>query len=133
MFEVLADPVAMPRPRVTVIGGHPHAYTPTKAVEAQRRIEIEAYRTLGGEPRFEGPLAVSVVVWLRPPKSMPKKHLGRTWPTTRPDADNYLKLALDACACLWLDDAQVVRAQVTKRYDWGGIAHWAIVVEELDG
>ena len=38
-------------------------------------------------------------------------------PTTRPDADNYAKAALDACnAILFKDDAQVTDLIVRKRY-----------------
>jgi Holliday junction resolvase RusA-like endonuclease len=46
-----------------------------------------------------------------------KKRSENTWKTSRPDADNHLKLVMDALnGILWHDDAQVCAATVTKRY-----------------
>jgi Holliday junction resolvase RusA-like endonuclease len=130
-FVVRADPVAMPRPRITVVGGHPHAYTPSKAVEAQRVIEAAARVALADRPRLEGPLKLSVLVYLRPPKSIPRKLVGVAQPTKRPDLSNFIKLVEDACAVLWQDDAQVVELWAAKRYIWSGEPCWHIQVDEL--
>lgn len=71
---------------------------------------------------FHGALAVDIVVVLPVPQSWPKKRrsealIGSVHPTKRPDADNYLKAALDGMnGIAFADDAQVVRANIVKRY-----------------
>jgi Holliday junction resolvase RusA-like endonuclease len=63
------------------------------------------------EPR-EGPLSVDVTVWATKPKTSKLAF-------PKPDADNYAKTVLDAitkAGNLWLDDTQVVRLVVEKRW-----------------
>ena len=63
-----------------------------------------------------------------------KKRRGK-WKTTRPDCDNVEKLLTDCMTKLgfWLDDAQVARLRVSKRYAEGEQAQitisWREVVE----
>ena len=130
-FEVRADPVPMPRPRVAVRGGRAHAYVPSHASEALWQIRQAAVAALGdGEP-FAGPVSVEVIAYLRQPASIPKRDRLTALPTRRPDADNFAKTAIDGCSPLWADDAQVVTLTVRKRYAIDGPARWVIVVEEL--
>ena len=63
-----------------------------------------------------------------------KKRRGK-WKTTRPDCDNLVKILIDCMTKLgfWLDDAQVARLRVSKRYAEGEQAQitisWREVVE----
>ena len=63
-----------------------------------------------------------------------KKRRGK-WKTTRPDCDNMVKILIDCMTKLgfWLDDAQVARLRVSKRYAEGEQAQitisWREVVE----
>jgi len=113
LFEIFVamEPVAKGRPRVT---GKGFAYTPTKTIQAEHRIQ-EQVATAWPRPVIEGPLVVGIVVQLLKPKSAPKTR--PVWPTTRPDADNYGKLVLDALnGILWRDDSQVVDLRIRKVY-----------------
>ena len=130
-FEVIADPVAMPRPRVAVPGGKAHAYVPTHAAEAMWQIRQAAIAALGDEQPFAGPLIVTVTAYLRQPASIPKRDRLTAMPIKRPDADNLGKTALDGCSPLWVDDAQVVDLAVRKRYAVTGSPRWEIEVEPL--
>ena len=128
-FEVIADPVPMPRPRVAVRGGRAHAYAPSHASAAMWQIRQAAIAALGdGEP-LVGPLAVTVTAYLRQPASIPKRDRLTALPTRRPDCDNFAKTALDGCSPLWRDDSQVVTLTVAKRYAVAGSPRWDISVE----
>ena len=130
-FEVIADPVPMPRPRVAVRGGKAHGYVPSHASEAMWQIRQCALAALGdGEP-FAGPLSVAVTAYLRQPASIPKRDRPTALPTRRPDLDNFVKCLLDGCSPLWRDDSQVVDLTARKRYATDGPARWVIQVEEL--
>ena len=61
-----------------------------------------------------------------------KKRRGK-WKTTRPDCDNVAKLLIDCMTKLgfWLDDAQVARLRVSKRYAEGKQAQITISWREL--
>ncbi len=131
-FEVIADPVAMPRPRVAVRGGKAHGYVPTHAAEAMWQIRQAAIAALGQAEPFTGPLAFTVVVFLRMPGSVPKRDRLTAMPTKRPDLDNYVKTALDGCSPLWGDDSQVVDLVARKRYALTGSPRWDIAVEEVE-
>ena len=125
------DPVAMPRPRVMLRQGRPHAYVPTHASAAMWRIRQAAAEALGQRPPLLGPVEVLVEVFLHPPASLPKKMRGHAQPTKRPDADNFGKTACDGCSPLWGDDSQIVDLRIVKRYAWNQPPHWRIVVREL--
>lgn len=76
--------------------------------------------TMNGRPPLEGPLEVIVAAFWLYPKSMSKKRRGQYgshFYTSRPDADNIIKLIGDALnGIVWRDDSQIVTLQVTKRY-----------------
>lgn len=131
-IEVAAQPVAKPRPRV--VNGH--TYTPTQAREAEHRIR-EAWLQ-AGHGLQTGPLRATVVVVLRRPAA----HFGTgrnggsvraaapTWPTTRPDLDNYVKTVLDGLnGVAYADDGAVVELLARKQF--GELAKWEISVEPL--
>lgn len=81
------------------------------------QIGAEAMR---GRAPLEGPIEVIVAAFWLYPKSMTKKRrgtYGAHFFTSRPDADNIMKLIGDALnGIVWRDDAQIVTVQVSKRY-----------------
>ena len=89
----------------------------------------------GREP-LAGALSATIKVVLPVPKSWPKRKTadalaGKLRPTTKPDADNYAKAALDACnGIVFSDDCQVVDLVVRKLY--GTDPKLVIEVEEAD-
>jgi len=117
-IEVEGPPVAKARARVTRRG----AYTPAKTVEYEGQVALAARLAMGGHAPFNGPLFTMVEVHLPVPRSWPKKKqaaalAGDLLPTTRPDLDNVVKVALDGCAgVVFLDDAQVVECAALKSY-----------------
>ncbi len=130
-FVVYAEPVAQGRPRVAVRGGKPHAYQPARSAQAGWEIRQAARAALGAQEPFSGPLAVTVTAWVRMPASVPKSRRLTAQPTRRPDLDNFVKLTLDGCSPLWVDDSQVVELSAAKRYALDGPPRWAITVEAL--
>ncbi len=130
----LIVPVApVPKARARTVnpnGRRTMTYTPPATVAAEQTIG-EHWRAAYGarKPRARHiPLTVTVVAYLaRPEHQRPRL----VWPTVRPDADNYGKLALDALNKLaWEDDAQVVRMTVVKRYDDN--PRWEITICEQE-
>ena len=115
-------PVAKGRPRISTAGRFPRAYTPAKTARYEDLIKIAAFDRMNGRAPFQGQLTLSVTAYVPIPKSMPKKRQreaveGLVHPTTRPDADNYAKAALDGCnGVLFKDDSQVTDLIVRKRY-----------------
>jgi len=130
-FEVIADPVAMPRPRVAVRGGKAHGYIPSHASEAMWQIRQQAIEALGDRPRFDGPVRLTVTAWVKMPAGIAKRDRATARPTRRPDLSNFVKLVEDGCDVLWLDDSQVVDLHASKRYAVTGSPRWEIEVEAL--
>lgn len=117
-FTIFGDPVAKGRPKFCRRGNFFHTYTPTKTRKAENAIGTEALKHRPAQP-LPGPLEVHIDVFRARPKSMTKRErLTLLHPITKPDADNYAKLILDALnGIMWLDDAQVVDLRVRKFYD----------------
>jgi Holliday junction resolvase RusA-like endonuclease len=130
-FEVPAEPVAMPRPRVAVRGGRAHGYVPSHASEAMWQVRQCALAALGDQAPLSGPLSVDIVAWVRMPANIPRRDRLTARPVKRPDLDNLLKLVLDGCSPLWQDDSQVVELVARKRYAIDGPPRWDIAVEAL--
>lgn len=90
--------------------------------QARNKATIEQIgaAAMDGRPPLEGPLEVHVAAFWLYPKSMSKKRrgtYGAHFFTSRPDADNIMKLIGDALnGIIWRDDAQIVTVQVSKRY-----------------
>lgn len=114
---IYVEPTAKGRPRVTVIGGHAHAYTPAKTRKAEQNI-LALIRTEMKKnfQAFESgtPLAMSVIFYRERPKHLAKRF---TEPVTRPDLDQYVKLCLDALNhYVYSDDSQIVNLHARKKY-----------------
>jgi Holliday junction resolvase RusA-like endonuclease len=101
--------------------GKGFAYTPTATRNAEAWVRSCAAQAWPAAP-LEGALSVSLEIGVAVPRSWPKKRqadalAGAIFPTGKPDLDNQLKLIGDACnGIIWRDDAQIVRAQVSRRY-----------------
>jgi Holliday junction resolvase RusA-like endonuclease len=120
-FTINTDPVGQGRARFTKSG---HAYTPTKTRNAQAVVKLAAEMAMRahGDQCFAGPLELSLRVFIRIPRSKPKKwqaqaRSGAVWPTTKPDLSNIIKLIEDAMTgTVYLDDKQIVSLNVRKLY-----------------
>jgi Holliday junction resolvase RusA-like endonuclease len=116
------EAVAKGRPRFTRARGNVRSFTPAKTARYEQLIALAASDAMAGAVPADGPVTVSVVAHLAIPKSLSKRKradaiAGLLRPCTRPDVDNYLKIALDGLnKVAWGDDSQVVRATVSKRY-----------------
>jgi len=119
---IVTTPTPKGRPRFTSRG---RSYTPAATVKAEHEMAnalLQKTREKGGEWPKTGPLAVSVVFAMPVPESWSKKkqqqaRSNELWHTSRPDADNLLKLVLDAAnGVLWVDDAQLVMVGAGKEY-----------------
>jgi Holliday junction resolvase RusA-like endonuclease len=109
------------RPRFSARGGFARAFTDPKTANAEAWVKACAVQAFTGAP-IVGPVSVQLEIGVAVPKSWPKKRradalAGAIWPTTKPDLDNQIKLIGDALnGIVWQDDAQIVRAVVSRRY-----------------
>lgn len=132
-FVVPGKPVAEGRGRVSTAGGFARVYTPGKTRTEKDRVRRYAADAMGSTRPFEGPLRATITVGLPIPASWPKRRqqaaLAReVRPTSKPDVDNFAKLALDACnGVVYADDAQVVELTVAKWYAAYPAVHVEIV------
>jgi len=130
-FIVAGVPVAKARARA----GRHGFYTPAKTKEAEKRVAKEARRMMAGKEPTGAPLSIDLEFYFEPPKSWSKAKRSdaiarRTHKTSKPDVDNLAKLVKDALnGIVWVDDAQVISAYLTKRYD--AIACTVIKVKEV--
>lgn len=116
-------PKGQPRPRAFARGGKARVFDPGTA-EAWKSAIATAVRDAQPEGiPLDGPLHVSLKCYFPRPKSHYLKSGVRstapTYHTSKPDADNVLKAALDALTQigLWHDDSQVCSVRVLKSYD----------------
>jgi len=113
-------PVAQPRQRHALIGGHVRNYTPADhPVQAYKAAVMLAARQAGVDKPMEGPLCVDIDFYLpRPKRLMRRKDPAGPIPhTARPDRDNLEKATTDALKGLaWRDDSQICDGRVRKWY-----------------
>ena len=116
---IAGDPIAQPRPRVTVRGKHGVAYVPRgHAIHAWRAAIRKGMERCVAESEQAFPvggisLRVAMTFYLRKPKSN-KKPL----PISRPDLDNLAKAVLDSGnGVIWRDDSLVTTLEISKRWD----------------
>lgn len=98
-FTIDGPPVAKGRPRISVIRGKPHAYTPEKTRSAEEALAWQLRAHAPAVPDETSWFAIEAVFYVA--------KLTRS--TRRGDADNFLKLVCDAATgIVWKDDAQVL-------------------------
>lgn len=97
-------------------------YTPAATRDYEDRIREEAVAAMGGRSLLDGAVEVGVVAIMPIPESWPRGKRndaarGLLRPLSRPDADNFLKVACDALnGIVWRDDSQITDTQIRKRY-----------------
>jgi len=107
-------------------------FTPTKQRNAMAAIKDYGALAMAGRPPFDQALRLRVVVVYPWPSSWSARVRERNgiWKTTKPDADNLLKLIKDALEpVIWVNDARIVVVEALKRY--GEIAGVHIRVEAI--
>lgn len=120
MIEIvlLGAPRGKERPRTTKTG---HIYTPQKTRDYEGALKFAAQQVMGDRPPLAGPLEMEMEVIVPISLSWPKKRQeaarsGREWPTKKPDGDNFLKMKDALNLIVWIDDSQIVRERIEKRY-----------------
>lgn len=117
-FEVPGVPVAQPRPRATVRGGHATVYgAPSKHPVNVFKAAVQlAASNAGAVPTYR-PCAMTVTFWFPRPKSMTwkKRDMPAMPCVKKPDCDNLIKSVCDALNSIaYVDDSQVVRVVIEK-------------------
>jgi len=74
----------------------------------------QAMQDSGDLSKFDGPVKVEAVFYLTR-----KRTVTRALPTVPPDVDKLARSLLDSLKGVWVDDAQVVRLEVSKKYATG--------------
>jgi Holliday junction resolvase RusA-like endonuclease len=120
-FEVPGEPRGKGRPRATIRAGHVAVYTDAKTRSEEGAIRMIASAAMRGRPPYEGAVSLYMVAYRSIPASFSKAKRkaalrGELFPTSRPDFDNYSKMADALNEIVWRDDSQVVRAKVLKLY-----------------
>lgn len=119
-LEVPGVPVAQPRQRHVLIGGHVRNYTPSDHPVRMFKATLRLAAQQAGPPElWIGPLAVEIDCYLPRPKSMMRRkdpdgpvpcYIGKDW-------DNLGKAVTDALTgILWHDDRQIWDGRVRKMY-----------------
>lgn len=125
MTEIVISLPGVPRgkgrPRFVRATGH--AFTPAKTRSYESLLQGAAISAMEGHPPFDGPVSVAVLAYFPVPTSWPRKRRemalhGEIRPTTRPDADNLLKVVDSMNAVVFRDDKQIVQASVEKLYSY---------------
>lgn len=117
-ITLLGQPRGKERPRGTRDG---HFYTPEKTRSYEAALKYAAAEEMGAKPPLDGPVAVEMLIVVPIAESWSKKrrlaaNSGQARPTKKPDLDNVMKM-LDALnLVVWVDDAQIVDAQIRKIY-----------------
>jgi Holliday junction resolvase RusA-like endonuclease len=106
--KIYIVPLAKGRPRMTRQG---RVYTPqdTRSFEADLRMRL--FDLFAGPP-MRGAIGLICSFFVLKPKSV-----RRSWPSAKPDIDNYIKALFDAGnGIIWEDDAQIVSLHAKKAY-----------------
>lgn len=108
-------PQEQSRPRIVRRG--PHAGLADTAEVANYKAYVKAMIALADPPKplLDGPLVLSVDVFIKRPKSWPKR---RQHADTKPDLDNYIKLLSDCLEGLvYTNDSRIVELRARKHLD----------------
>lgn len=125
-FELPGEPIAWARSGATIRTSHGrpfiHWYLTAEQEQYREAIAWKAKAAMRGRTPTLLPVALLIHAFLPIPESWHwKKKMaarsGALLPTTRPDFDNFGKVAADAIkGIVWGDDAAVVDGRVIKRY-----------------
>ena len=118
-FEILGQPIAKARPRVTRTG---HAYTPSKTVNYEALVKYTYQSLYPHREPILGLIEASITAVFPIPKSYSKKKTnellaGPSNYDKKPDCDNLAKIVLDALnGIAYKDDSQVTMLHICKEY-----------------
>ena len=122
-FTIPGPPQGKARPRVVRTKyGRSMSFTPDKTVAYEELVRARYAVAPHPEVPLQGPVCVSIVASYPIPASTSKKRhaemlAGMDYPAKKPDWDNIGKIICDALnGIAYRDDAQVIFAQVEKRY-----------------
>ena len=125
-IEMPGLPVPKGRPKFARIGrgegSFVTTYTPSETRSYETGLKLLAKTAMKGQPPWRGACAIHVIATRPLLKSFSgvgrqRAIDGLIRPITKPDADNYLKIAADACTgIVYVDDAQLVDQHVSKIY-----------------
>lgn len=112
--------------------GRGRTYTDAKTKAAEKVIASYAMVARGSRPLMRRAVDLVIAQWVQYPPSWSKREREeRRFVTSRPDADNAIKLVCDALnGVLWVDDAQVACIYLCRAYT-DGPSETVITVEEL--
>lgn len=120
-FEMIGDIVGKARPRMNTRTGR--AYTPTNTKLYEYSLRQWFIREYPNFIPIETRVKVTIIAYFGIPKSTSKKKeaemlQGNISPTKKPDADNIIKIVLDAMnKFAFKDDTQVTKLEIEKKYD----------------
>lgn len=118
-FEVLGQPIAKQRPRVTRSG---IAYTPSKTVNYETMVKYTYQSLYWNRELITGHIEAYITAIFPVPKSYSKKKTaellaGHNNYDKKPDCDNLAKIILDALnGIAYKDDSQVTSLHIAKEY-----------------
>lgn len=122
LIHLPGEPRGKGRPRAFVARGRIVMHTDSATLAYEKLMAGAARNGMGNRGPIQGPIDLTIEAHFRIPPSWPKYRraaaLAGTEPhTSRPDADNVVKIVLDALnGIVWRDDAQVVRITASKHY-----------------
>ena len=117
-FTVPGIPKAQARHRMVRMGKFLRAYDPKESVDFKSGVKFFFLKSSGAELRL-GPVTLRIEVFAKRPKKFDWKKYpdGKIVCITRPDADNYAKIIMDALnGVAWKDDSQIYFLWVEKNY-----------------
>jgi Holliday junction resolvase RusA-like endonuclease len=128
-FTIPGDPIPFARAG----SNKGRRFTPKKQGDFMGVVKLFAQRAMAGKPPLEGPISVRVrAVYLTPASWSQKRKDAARWKTSKPDADNIVKILKDAMnTIVFRDDAQVAVLHVQKIY--GPVAGVTVEVASLEG
>lgn len=110
------------RPRFTVKGGFPRAYTPEKTAKYEKLVKAAGVRAMRGRAPIAEPVSVTAICRFSVPKSKPRKFreaalADKLRPGGPNDLENLLKALMDGLnGTVFEDDSQIVEIRAAKLY-----------------
>jgi Holliday junction resolvase RusA-like endonuclease len=122
LVQLPGEPRGKGRPRAFVFRGQVRMHTDAKTKAYEDLLRGAARNAMGGRSPISGPIDLTIEAHFSIPESWPKYRRraalqGIEPHITRPDADNVVKIGMDALnGIVWCDDNQVVRVIASKHY-----------------
>ena len=140
-FRVDGEPKAQPRPRAFAFHGHARMYDAGTS-NGWKKLVASSARPYCHKTPLLGPLRVNLHFSFERPKSHYGRRNGRPYikesaprsMTGKPDVDNLAKAVMDALTDvgMWVDDAQIIVTEITKRWSNDGSQGVDVEIEELE-